>query len=232
MPIYLLTDDLVFPPPHLAEEGGLLAVGADLSAQRLLLAYRMGIFPWYSEESPILWWSPDPRLVLYPDEFRVSKSLQKIIKQQRFWITLDTAFEQVMTACAYIERPRHEGTWILDEMIQAYCHLHQAGYAHSVEAWYEGELAGGLYGVSLGRCFFGESMFARQNNASKVSLYHLVEYVKSLQFRLIDCQVTTAHLISLGAKEISRRRFLAELEQALRYPTLQGQWRFTTSKGM
>lgn len=227
MPIYLLTDQLVFPSPAFAGKDGLLAVGGDLSVQRLLLAYRKGVFPWYDEDNPILWWSPDPRLVLYPDELIVSKSLRKIIKKNTFRITMDTVFEQVMTACAQIERPGHEGTWIVAEMIQAYCQLHEAGYAHSVEAWQDGELAGGLYGVSLGRCFFGESMFARRRNASKAALYHLVEYVNALQFDLIDCQVTTGHLLSLGAHEISRRRFLAELKESLQYPTLKGKWGFT-----
>lgn len=229
MPIYLLTDDLRFPLPMLSEKDGLLAVGGDLSEQRLLLAYQSGIFPWYSEDSQILWWSPDPRLVLYPDELNVSKSLRKVIRKNSFEITLDTAFRQVMTACADIRRAAGEGTWILDEMIAAYCHLHDAGYAHSVEAWHDGELAGGLYGVSLGRCFFGESMFARASNASKVAFYHLVQCLQSLRFDLIDCQVPTDHLVSLGAREISKQQFLCELEQSLQHPTLKGRWRFPAS---
>ncbi len=224
MPIYLLTDDLVFPPPQVSEPDGLLAIGGDLREQRLLLAYRMGIFPWYSEGEPILWWSPDPRLVLYPEEFRASKSLRKIIKQRRFRVTMDTAFTQVMTACAVVWRREQQGTWITDEMIAAYTRLHHRGYAHSVEVWDTGELAGGLYGVSLGRCFFGESMFCRQSNTSKVALYYLVEYVKSFRFDLIDCQVTTEHLLSLGAREIPRRQFLAELKHSLQAPTLKGKW--------
>ncbi len=220
MPVYLLTEELLFPPPHLAEEGGLLAVGGDLSEQRLLLAYSSGIFPWYSDDDPILWWSPDPRLVLYPDELKVSGSLRKVLRKQAFRVTLDTAFEQVITACASIR----ESTWIIDEMIQAYCRLHESGYAHSVEVWQDGELVGGLYGISLGRCFFGESMFSRRSNASKVALYHLVEHVKTLRFDLIDCQVTSEHLLSLGAQEIPRRRFLEEVKQSLRSPTITGKW--------
>lgn len=220
MPVYLLTEELLFPPPHLAEEGGLLAVGGDLSEERLLLAYSSGIFPWYSDDEPILWWSPDPRLVLYPNELNVSGSLRKVLKKQAFRVTLDTAFEQVITACASLR----ESTWIIDEMIQAYCRLHESGYAHSVEVWQEDELAGGLYGISLGRCFFGESMFSRRSNASKVALYHLVEHVKPLHFDLIDCQVTSEHLLSLGAREIPRRQFLAEVKQSLKSHTLMGKW--------
>jgi len=220
MPVYLLTEELLFPPPHLAEEGGLLAVGGDLSVERLLLAYSSGIFPWYSDDEPILWWSPDPRLVLYPNELKVSGSLRKVLKKQAFRVTLDTAFKQVITACASIR----ESTWIVDDMIHAYCRLHDASYAHSVEVWQDGELAGGLYGVSLGRCFFGESMFSRRSNASKVALYHLVEYLKTRHFDLIDCQVTSDHLLSLGAREIPRRQFLAEIKQSLKSRTLLGKW--------
>ena len=176
MPVFLLDKDLVFPPPDLADEGGLLAIGGDLSEKRLLLAYRMGIFPWYSEGDPLLWWSPDPRLILLPEEFHVSRRLARVIRQGVFRITMDEAFGSVIRACA--ETPRHDqgsrgsparpGTWITGEMVEAYCRLHAAGYAHSVECWREDELAGGLYGVSLGNCFFGESMFSRASDASKV----------------------------------------------------------------
>lgn len=224
MAVCLLTKDLIFPPPRMWGRDGLLAVGGDLSEQRLLLAYSKGIFPWYSDDEPILWWSPDPRLVLYPDEFRASTSLRKLMKQQKFQVTLDTAFAQVMKACAEVGASRRNGTWILDAMVEAYCRLHEDGYAHSFEVWRGGELAGGLYGVSLGRCFFGESMFSRESNASKIALFHLVEYVKARQFHLIDCQVTSPHLLSLGAREISRTRFLSELEASLRFPTLRGKW--------
>jgi leucyl/phenylalanyl-tRNA--protein transferase len=226
MPIYLLSDDLAFPPPQLAPEKGLLAVGGDLSQNRLLLAYRMGIFPWYSEDEPILWWSPDPRLVLFPDDLRVSKSLQKLIKKGAFKVTIDTAFYRVIGECARIRGENDEGTWIVGDMIQAYCRLHDAGFAHSVETWQDDRLVGGLYGVSLGRCFFGESMFARASNASKVAFVALVEYLKNLCFDIIDCQVTTEHLLSFGAKEIPRSLFLKELDKSLRSPTLRGKWSF------
>jgi leucyl/phenylalanyl-tRNA--protein transferase len=158
MPVYLLPDELIFPSPQLARKEGLLAVGGDLTQERLLLAYRMGIFPWYSEDEPIMWWSPDPRLVLYPSEFRVSRSLKKTIKKQMFKLTVDEAFDSVINACAYSRTKTDEGTWIVEEMIAAYCKLHESGLAHSVEVWQDGKLAGGLYGVSLGKCFFGESM--------------------------------------------------------------------------
>ena len=220
MPVYLLTEELLFPPPHLADKSGLLAVGGDLSVERLLLAYSSGIFPWYSDDEPILWWSPDPRLVLYPNELNVSGSLRKVLRKQVFRVTMDAAFPQIIAACASIR----DSTWIIDDMIRAYCRLHESGYAHSVEVWQDGELAGGLYGVSLGRCFFGESMFSRRSNASKVALYHLVEHVKALHFDLIDCQVTSDHLLRLGAREIPRRQFLAEIKQSLKSPTLKGKW--------
>ena len=226
MPVYQLSEDLIFPPPHLASKSGLLAVGGDLSRKRLVLAYSMGIFPWYSAGEPILWWSPDPRLVLYPDEFKVSRSLEKIIKKGVFKVTMDRAFEDVITQCAQVRLEKHEGTWIVDDMVQAYCRLHASGLAHSVEAWQDDRLAGGLYGVSLGNCFFGESMFTRITNASKVALVVLVEYLLSHSFAFIDCQVATEHLISFGAREISRSRYLKELAGALKYPTLQGKWAF------
>ncbi|PID58375.1 leucyl/phenylalanyl-tRNA--protein transferase [candidate division KSB3 bacterium] len=224
MPVYHLTEEYIFPAPHLSEENGLLAIGGDLSLERLLAAYSSGIFPWYEHGTPVLWWSPDPRLVLYPDEFYVSRSLRKIIRQQAFRVTLDRAFEQVIRACADIQRPGQRGTWLVDEMIRAYTVLHDAGFAHSVEAWHGGRLAGGLYGVSLGRCFFGESMFAHASNASKVALYYLTQYLKKRHVEFIDCQVRTAHLVSLGAREVTRSRFLTELKRALHSPSLRGKW--------
>ena len=227
MPVYLLSDDLVFPSPQLAPKEGLLAVGGDLRQERLLLAYRMGIFPWYSRYEPILWWSPDPRLVLYPGELRTAKSLQKTIKKDLFRVTLDQAFEAVITACAQSRTSADEGTWIVEEMIDAYCNLHESGFAHSVEAWREDELVGGLYGVSLGRCFFGESMFTLISNASKVAFVALVKHLQALNFDLVDCQVTTPHLLRFGAREISRARYLNELKKSLNPPTLKGQWSFT-----
>ncbi len=229
MPVYLLSDDLIFPSPKLAPQEGLLAVGGDLSQKRLLLAYRMGIFPWYSENEPIMWWSPDPRLVLYPSELKISKSLQKTIKKQLFQVTVDQAFESVIKACAQSRTRMQEGTWIVDDMVAAYCKLHESGLAHSVEAWQDGRLAGGLYGVSLGRCFFGESMFTRISNASKVAFVALVEHLKALDFKLIDCQVSTAHLLSFGAREIPRTRFLSELEKSLESPTIKNKWSFASN---
>ena len=224
MPVFLLSDKIAFPPPHLAIRDGLLAVGGDLGQERLLLAYHMGIFPWFSDDEPIMWWSPDPRLVLYPQEIRVSKTLKKIIKKNMFQMTMDSAFVQVLESCAQVRLQNNEGTWINKDMIDAYCKLHESGFAHSVEAWYKGELAGGLYGVSLGRCFFGESMFTRVSNASNVALFKLVEYLKKLSFDMIDCQVTTEHMIRFGAREIPRARFLEQLEKSLKVPTLRGNW--------
>ncbi len=224
MPVYLLSDDIAFPSPNLASEDGLLAVGGDLSQKRLLLAYRMGIFPWYAETDLILWWSPDPRLVLYPEELRVSRSLKKAIKKGLFRITMDQAFEQVITACAKTREDKNEGTWIGHDMIRAYSKLHKSGFVHSVEAWQNDILAGGLYGMSLGKCFFGESMFARVTNASKVAFVALVNHCKALSFDLIDCQVATEHLISFGAREIPRARFLEQLKKSLEAPTLKGKW--------
>jgi len=224
MPVFLLSDDISFPSPEMSMEDGLLAIGGDLNPDRLLCAYRCGIFPWYCEGQPILWWSPNPRLVLYPNEMRVSGSMKKIIRQNRFRFTMDQAFEQVISECAGSRAGSGDGTWITDEMIRAYCRLHKAGYAHSVEAWYMNSLAGGLYGVSLGRCFFGESMFTRVSNASKAAFVKLVEYLKSRSFDLIDCQVTTGHLKSFGAREISRVRFLEILRESVRYADLIGTW--------
>ncbi|MCX7914365.1 MAG: leucyl/phenylalanyl-tRNA--protein transferase [Thermodesulfovibrionales bacterium] len=215
MTIFRLTKDLIFPPPHLADEDGLLAVGGDLSCDRLLLAYSMGIFPWYLESSPIFWWSPDPRLVLFPDELHVSRSLRQIIKKQIFTITTDKAFEEVILNCAKIERKGSKGTWLTEEMVEAYIKLHQLNYAHSFESWYGGELVGGLYGVAIGGAFFGESMFTKMSNASKVAFVKTVEALKRWGFIIIDCQVVTKHLISLGARLIPREEFLKILKKAL-----------------
>jgi len=224
MTIFLLSDKIAFPPPHLAEKEGLLAIGGDLSEKRLLLAYQMGIFPWYSKDEPILWWTPDPRLVLYPHELKISRSLQKIIRKNVFTIRIDTAFDLVVQSCATAQRRKQEGTWIVDDMITAYCNLHEAGYAHSFEAWQDDKLVGGLYGVSLGRCFFGESMFSSQSNASKVTFVFLIEYLRQRSFDLIDCQVTTDHLLRSGAREIPRKQFLKELKNSFTKPTLKGKW--------
>ena len=245
MPIFLLPEEkpwgkpdekIVFPPPHLSRKDGLLAVGGDLSKRRLLLAYAMGIFPWFSEGEPIMWWSPDPRLVLYPRELKLSKSLVKTIKKGMFKITVDSAFKQVINSCAQVRLQNNQlynrrfyknrGTWIVDDMIKAYIDLHESGFAHSVEAWYKEELAGGLYGVSLGRCFFGESMFIYKSNASKVAFVALAQHLKALSFDMIDCQQTTEHLIRFGAREISRNSFLKQLEMSLKFPTIRGKWSF------
>ncbi|HSQ87087.1 MAG TPA: leucyl/phenylalanyl-tRNA--protein transferase [Desulfobacterales bacterium] len=226
VPVFLLSDTIEFPPPHLASEEGLLAVGGDLSQKRLLLAYRMGIFPWFSDNEPILWWSPDPRLVLYPGEIKVSKTLKKIIKKNVFSVTLDLAFNEVINQCAQVRLQQNQGTWIVKEMVDAYCNLHESGFAHSVEVWLQGELVGGLYGVSLGKCFFGESMFTLSSNASNVGLVKLVEYLNELSFDIIDCQVTTEHLIRFGAREISRTLFLEQLERSLSAPTKRGKWEY------
>jgi leucyl/phenylalanyl-tRNA--protein transferase len=220
----IIDEPVAFPSPRFAGKDGLLAIGGDLSEKRLLLAYRMGIFPWFSDDQPILWWSPDPRLVLYPDEIRISKSLKKVIKKNVFHLTMDTAFEEVINACAQVPRADDQGTWIVKDMIDGYCRLHESGFAHSVEAWYKGKLAGGLYGISLGKSFFGESMFTYMSNASKVAFVALVDYLRELSFDMIDCQIATAHLIRFGAIEISRDRFLDELEQSLDAPTRRGKW--------
>ena len=224
MPVFLLSDTIEFPTPHLASEDGLLAVGGDLSQERLLLAYRMGIFPWFSNNEPILWWSPDPRLVLYPHEIKISKTLRKVIKKDVFSVTMDIAFNEVINQCAQVRVQKNEGTWIVRDMIDAYCNLHEAGFAHSVEVWHQGYLAGGLYGVSLGKCFFGESMFTRISNASNVGLVKLVEHLKELSFDMIDCQVPTEHLTRFGARQIPRIRFLNQLEKSLKAPTQKGKW--------
>jgi leucyl/phenylalanyl-tRNA--protein transferase len=217
----------VFPPLESALEdpNGLLAAGGDLAPGRLLAAYRRGIFPWFGEDEPILWWSPDPRMVLYPQELRVSRSLRKALRQPDYEIRVDTQFRSVMQACAQ-PRPGQNGTWIGARMIAAYCALHERGYAHSVETWREGRLVGGLYGVALGRAFFGESMFARATDASKLALVHLVRQLERWRFGLIDCQMRTSHLASLGAREVPRARFSRQLEQLVNYPSEPAVWAF------
>ena len=225
MPIFRLVEEPIFPPPDYADPSGLLAVGGDLSNERLLEAYRLGIFPWYSDDQPILWWSPDPRLVLDLNDFKISRSLRKTLKREVFQVTLDHAFEEVIRACAVVPREAQNGTWITNEMLKAYVILHGLGYAHSVESWFGGKLAGGLYGVSLGKCFFGESMFHLKTDASKVALAILVEKLRSWDFHFIDSQMTTEHMLRLGAKELPRRIFLKRLQSALRYPTKRGRWR-------
>lgn len=206
MAIYELSDDLIFPHPSLGEDDGLLAVGGDLSAERLLLAYSNGIFPWYSEGEPILWWSPDPRFVLFPKDIRISHSMKKVLKKNTYTVTFDTCFRDVISSCANVRK--ESGTWINNDMIEAYYKLHELGFAHSVETWYEDKLVGGLYGISIGKCFFGESMFSTMSNASKVAFITLCKKLEQQDFKLIDCQVYTEHLKSLGAVNIGREKFL------------------------
>lgn len=225
MPVYQLTNALLFPDPERANPRGLLAVGGDLGAERLLLAYRLGIFPWYGPGEPILWWSPPKRCIMEPTRFHASRSLQRIVRQERFTVTFDEAFRQVIRACAETRIAQGEGTWITPEMIDAYCALHEAGFAHSAEAWWEGQLAGGIYGISLGRAFFGESMFAQVSNASKVAFFLLGQRLAQWEFSLIDCQITNPHLVRLGAYEITRREFLRRLNEALQFSTRRGKWR-------
>jgi leucyl/phenylalanyl-tRNA--protein transferase len=220
-----LAPDQPFPPSTraLREPNGLLAAGGDLSPHRLLEAYRQGIFPWYSEGEPVLWWSPDPRMVLFPSDVAISRSLRKRVRSRVYEIRADTCFTQVMRACAE-PREGQAGTWITDDMIEAYSALHAAGLAHSIEAWREGELVGGLYGVAIGRMFYGESMFTRAIDASKVAFAHLARQLERWQFGMIDCQMQTAHLKSLGARTVSRKQFLLALSDLINYPTLTGSW--------
>lgn len=221
-----LADNDSFPSVEkaLREPNGLLAAGGDLTPQRLLDAYARGIFPWFNDDSPILWWSPDPRMVLFPAELKISRSLQKNIKNMQYEIRIDSAFGAVVTACA-APREGQPGTWITARMQEAYEHLHKLGYAHSVETWIEGELVGGLYGVSLGKIFFGESMFSHRSNASKLAFVHLVAQLRSWEFALIDCQMNTPHLASLGAREIPRAEFTAALTKLINYPYSAQPWR-------
>jgi len=222
--VYQLTDELRFPAPEGADPSGLVAVGADLGAERLLLAYSLGIFPWYEEGLPILWHSPDPRMCLVPTELHVSRNLRKALRRGSYEVRFDSAFDRVIRHCAQIPRPESGGTWITNEMIDAYNRLFALGYAHSAESWSDGELVGGLYGVSLGGCFFGESMFTLQPSASKIAFATLVERLVDWEFDLIDCQVHTEHLSRFGASEWPRDRFLRVLAKSLKKPTQRGSW--------
>lgn len=224
MPIFQLSDDLLFPPIHLAEDDGLLAIGGDLSPNRLLLAYSQGIFPWFSEGDPILWWAPHPRFVLYPASLKVSKSMRQVMRRDTFRVSYDKAFREVIHACSRIPREGQDGTWITEEMLAAYCELHRLGHAHSVEVWQGDQLVGGLYGISIGRCFFGESMFTHVSNASKAGFITLVRKLASLQFELIDCQMHSQHLESLGAQHISRELFQSTLSKSLQSDSIIGNW--------
>jgi len=226
VPIYLLDDDLAFPPPRHGPRNGPIAVGGDLRPERLLLAYSMGIFPWPHEGLPLLWFSPDPRMVLLPGELHVAHSLARTLRRGGFRFTLDTAFADVMAGCAQAPRPGQDGTWITPEMIEAYVRLHQLGLAHSAEAWHGDRLVGGLYGVSLGAAFFGESMFARTSDASKAAFVMLVRQLQRWQFALVDCQTYTDHLARFGARLWPRSRFLDQLARAIEQPTRRGRWTF------
>ena len=223
MPVYRLDDFIAFPPVHHAEDG-LLAVGGDLSEERLLLAYSSGIFPWYSEDEPLLWWSPDPRMVLFPGDFHCSQSLRRVIKRGIFSVTLNRAFPDVIRACGEAPRPGQDGTWITPEMEAAYVVLHRNGHAHSIECWRDGALAGGLYGVAIGGCYFGESMFSHQDNASKVAMHALTTAAKAWGIPFIDCQVANPHLIRLGAREVSRKTFCQLLRKGLDTPLSPEAW--------
>ena len=215
-----------FPPVELAlrEPNGLLCAGGDLMPQRLVLAYLKGIFPWYSPGEPILWWSPDPRMVLFPAEFKLARSLRKTLRNKDYHVRLDTHFKAVIEACAGTKRKDQAGTWITPEIQAAYVKLHELGYAHSVETWVDGRLVGGLYGIAIGKMFYGESMFAHATDASKIAVAHLVRFLADNGFGLIDCQMNTAHLASLGAREIPRDEFTSHLRRLTAIPPLCGRW--------
>jgi len=212
MPLFALDEEeLIFPPVHLAEPDGLLAIGGDLRPERLLLSYRSGIFPWYSEEH-ILWWCPDPRFVLFPDDLKINKTTRTQLSENEFEFTINKVFPAVIRNCKKIERPGQQGTWITDEVEKAYTTMHELRYAHSAEAWKNGELVGGLYGIKMGKVFFGESMFSKQSNASRYAFTKYVEILKDEGIRLIDCQVHTDYLESMGAKMIERKEFIDLLQ--------------------
>ncbi len=224
MQLFQLGDELKFPPPDLANEEGILAFGGDLRPERIMLGYHHGIFPWYSSDTPILWWSPDPRFVLYPDELHVSKSTRQVLRKGIFEVTFDCAFEQVINACQQVPRPDQDGTWITDALKAAYIQIHQLGFAHSVEVWKEGELVGGLYGVNIGKVYFGESMFSLVSNASKIGFISLVNQLKKEGISLIDCQVETQYLHSLGGRNVPRHEFLKQLNYAIDDNSLNYSW--------
>jgi len=225
MPVYQLPRLPLFPDPEDADESGILAVGGDLSPIRLLSAYRQGIFPWFEADQPIIWWCPDPRLILDPDGLKISKSLRKTIRRGIYEVRMDTDFAGVIRQWAALRED--PGTWITTGMEQAYLELHRLGLAHSVESWHEGTLVGGLYGVYLGRCFFGESMFSTRSDASKVALYALVHHLQAHKLEMIDCQISSSHLLSLGAVEIPRRVFLQRLRRAMGVPTDRALWHWS-----
>jgi leucyl/phenylalanyl-tRNA--protein transferase len=229
MPVYRIPKELIFPDPELADDDGLLGVGGDLSSERLLLAYANGIFPWYSKGEPIMWWSPEPRCVLYPDKLKVSTSLRQALKKGNYEVRFDTCFADVIRECSTTPRKGQRGTWITKEMQAAYVRLHELGFAHSTEVFMDNELAGGLYGVSIGRTYSGESMFHRKPEASKIALFHLAAKLKDWGYPLIDCQVTNPHLLSLGAEEMERREFLAKVRENATRQGMDGSWTSASS---
>lgn len=212
MPVYLLTESLYFPSPHLAEKDGLLAIGGDLKVERLILAYSMGIFPWYSKNSPILWWSPDPRYVIFIDRFHIPKRLKRLYKKNLFSFTINKCFKKVIEQCAEVHTEKDGSTWITEEMIIAYYELHKKGFAHSIETWQNDRLVGGLYGVSIGKVFSGESMFSLMSNASKLALVFLFHHLKQKNYKMIDCQIISKHLKQFGAEPIPRKEYLNYLK--------------------
>ncbi|MEM9920868.1 MAG: leucyl/phenylalanyl-tRNA--protein transferase [Bacteroidota bacterium] len=226
MPVFWLSEnELTFPHPELANEDGIVAIGGDLSVERLILAYRMGLFPWFNPQDPILWWSPDPRFVLFPSELKVSKSMRPYFNQRKFTVTFDQAFRQVILGCQQQRRKGQiQGTWISDSMVEAYCNLFEAGYAHSVEVYKNDELVAGLYGVSIGKVYFGESMFTTVSNASKFGFITLIRKLNELGFWLIDCQQHTRHLESLGGRPISREVFLQYMDKNQHEQSFVGNW--------
>jgi len=224
MPVYQLIEEPIFPDPAMADPEGLLAIGGDLSPERLLTAYASGIFPWYSSGQPILWWSPDPRMILFPEKFLKHKNLRRLIEQNKFEVRLDSDFKQVIELCSRVSRKGQKDTWITDDMKKAYIKLHHLGYCHSVETYLDGKLAGGLYGISLGGIFFGESMFHLVTDASKVALWHLVDFCLQHGFDMIDVQQETSHLQSLGAEPVKRKKFIFLLNNSLKKQTIKGKW--------
>lgn len=229
MPVYRLTQDLLFPPPEGASREGVVAIGGDTSPERLILAYSQGIFPWPHEGMPLLWFSPDPRFVLEPNRVHVNRSLRRSIRKNRFEIRTDTAFREVIQACARVSRPTQNGTWITDELRNGFVSLHASGFAHSIEAWLDDRLVGGLYGLSLGGAFFGESMFAIESDASKVATITLFGNLRAWDFTLVDCQVYSDHLARFGAVEWPRERYLRLLRETLGRPTRRGPWQLDLS---
>ncbi|MBT4286928.1 MAG: leucyl/phenylalanyl-tRNA--protein transferase [Deltaproteobacteria bacterium] len=225
MSIFQLGENLVFPDPRLAEPEGLLAFGGDLEPERILMAYKMGIFPWFSDNQPILWWSPDPRMVLFPEQFHISKTLRRRLRSKKFTVEFDRNFSEIIQYCAITPRHGEQGTWITDEMIEAYHKLHLLGFAHCVSVSIAGKLVGGLYGISIGKGFFGESMFSLEKDVSKIGFAYLAGVLNNWGFDIIDCQLPTDHLKTLGAVKIDRTAFLNMLSQITQNPTRQGNWR-------